>query len=70
MRYTLDGSDPKTSETAVTITEAKVVTLTETTTVRAIAVDKDEKTSDEVTRTHTFIPSIANTPMPPSTLWA
>lgn len=61
VRYTLDGSDPKTSETAVAITEAANITLTKTTTVRAIALDKDGNTSNEATRTYTFVPSIANT---------
>lgn len=61
VRYTLDDSDPKTSETAVAITEAANITLTKTTTVRAIALDKDGNTSNEATRTYTFVPSIANT---------
>lgn len=61
VRYTLDGTDPKESNTAELITEAKNLELSATTTVRAIAVDNNENYSKEVSRTYTFAPSIANT---------
>ena len=48
--YTLDGSDPKTSGTKITYTQA--FTLTDTTTVKAVAV-KDEDASSVVTKTYT-----------------
>lgn len=61
VRYTLDGTDPKESNTAELITEAKNLELSATTTVRAIAVDNNNNYSKEVSRTYTFAPSIANT---------
>ncbi len=59
--YTLDGTDPKESKTAELITEATNLELSATTTVRAIAVDNNDNYSKEVSRTYTFVPSIANT---------
>ena len=59
--YTLDGTDPKESKTAEVITEATNLELSATTTVRAIAVDNNDNYSKEVSRTYTFVPSIANT---------
>lgn len=61
VQYTLDGTDPKESSTAELITESKDVNITETTTVKAVSVDNDDNYSDEVSRTYTFVPSIANT---------
>ena len=61
VQYTLDGTDPKESNTAEQITEATNLELSATTTVRAIAVDNNENYSKEVSRTYTFAPSIANT---------
>lgn len=61
VQYTLDGTDPKESNTAELITEAKNLELSATTTVRAIAVDNNDNYSKEVSRTYTFAPSIANT---------
>lgn len=58
VKYTTDGSEPKTSET--TITSSTPINITETTKVRAIAY-KGENYSEEVSRTYTFVPSIANT---------
>ena len=59
--YTLDGTDPKESNTAELITKATNLELSATTTVRAIAVDNNDNYSKEVSRTYTFVPSIANT---------
>lgn len=61
VQYTLDGTDPKESNTADLITEAANLELSATTTVRAIAVDNNNNYSKEVSRTYTFAPSIANT---------
>lgn len=61
VKYTLDGTDPKESNTAELITEAANLELSATTTVRAIAVDNNNNYSKEVSRTYTFAPSIANT---------
>lgn len=61
VQYTLDGTDPKESNTAELITEAAKLELSATTTVRAIAVDNNDNYSKEVSRTYTFVPSIANT---------
>ena len=61
VQYTLDGTDPKESNTAELITEAANLELSATTTVRAIAVDNNDNYSKEVSRTYTFAPSIANT---------
>lgn len=61
VRYTLDGTDPKESNTAELITEAANLELSATTTVKAIAVDNNNNYSKEVSRTYTFAPSIANT---------
>lgn len=61
VQYTLDGTDPKESNTAELITEAANLELSATTTVRAIAVDDNDNYSKEVSRTYTFAPSIANT---------
>lgn len=61
VQYTLDGTDPKESNTAELITRATNLELSATTTVRAIAVDNNDNYSKEVSRTYTFVPSIANT---------
>lgn len=61
VQYTLDGTDPKESNTAELITEAANLELSATTTVKAIAVDNNDNYSKEVSRTYTFVPSIANT---------
>lgn len=61
VQYTLDGTDPKESNTAELITKAANLELSATTTVRAIAVDNNDNYSKEVSRTYTFAPSIANT---------
>lgn len=61
VQYTLDGTDPKESNTAELITKATNLELSATTTVRAIAVDDNDNYSKEVSRTYTFVPSIANT---------
>lgn len=61
VQYTLDGTDPKESNTAEQITKATNLELSATTTVRAIAVDNNDNYSKEVSRTYTFAPSIANT---------
>lgn len=61
VQYTLDGTDPKESNTAALITKATNLELSATTTVRAIAVDNNDNYSKEVSRTYTFVPSIANT---------
>lgn len=61
VQYTLDGTDPKELNTAELITKATNLELSATTTVRAIAVDNNDNHSKEVSRTYTFVPSIANT---------
>lgn len=61
VQYTLDGTDPKESNTAEQITKATNLELSATTTVRAIAVDNNDNYSKEVSRTYTLAPSIANT---------
>lgn len=61
VQYTLDGTDPKESNTAELIVKATDLELSATTTVRAIAVDNNKNYSKEVSRTYTFVPSIANT---------
>lgn len=61
VQYTLDGTDPKESNTAELIVKATDLELSATTTVRAIAVDNNDNYSKEVSRTYTFVPSIANT---------
>lgn len=61
VQYTLDGTDPKESNTAELITKATNLELSATTTVRAISVDNNDNYSKEVSRTYTFVPSIANT---------
>ena len=61
VQYTLDGTDPKESNTAELIVKATDLELSATTTVRAIAVDNNHNYSKEVSRTYTFAPSIANT---------
>ena len=61
VQYTLDGTDPKESNTAKSITEATALELSATTTVKAVAVDNNKKYSKEVSRTYTFVSSIANT---------
>lgn len=61
VKYTLDGTDPKESNTAKSITEATALELSATTTVKAVAVDNNKKYSKEVSRTYTFVSSIANT---------
>lgn len=61
VQYTLDGTDPKESKTAELITEATALELSATTTVKAVAVDNNDNYSKKVSRTYTFVPSIANT---------
>lgn len=61
VQYTLDGTDPKESNTAKSITGATALELSATTTVKAVAVDNNKKYSKEVSRTYTFVSSIANT---------
>lgn len=61
VQYTLDGTDPKESNTAELIVKATDLELSATTTVRAIAVDNNDNYSKEVSRTYTFVSSIANT---------
>lgn len=61
VQYTLDGTDPKESNTAELITEATALELSATTTVKAVALDNNDKYSKEVSRTYTFVSSIANT---------
>lgn len=61
VQYTLDGTDPKELKTAELITEATALELSATTTVKAVAVDNNDNYSKEVSRTYTFVPSIANT---------
>ena len=61
VKYTLDGTDPKESNTAKSIAEATALELSATTTVKAVAVDNNKKYSKEVSRTYTFVSSIANT---------
>lgn len=61
VQYTLDGTDPKESNTAELITKATNLELSATTTVRAIAGDNNDNYSKEVSRTYTFVSSIANT---------
>lgn len=61
VQYTLDGTDPKESNTAELITKATDLNLSSTTTVKAVAVDNNDNYSKEVSRTYTFVPSIANT---------
>lgn len=61
VQYTLDGTDPKELNTAELITKATNLELSATTTVRAIAVDNNDNYSKEVSRTYTFVSSIANT---------
>lgn len=58
--YTIDGSDPTTSETAVVYSAP--LTISETTTVMACVKDAEGKFSNVAERTYTFVPSIANTP--------
>ena len=52
--YTLDGTDPKTSDTKKTYNAGDVITITATTTLRAVA-EKDNIYSDETTATYTFV---------------
>lgn len=61
VQYTLDGTDPKESNTAELVTKATALELSATTTVKAVAVDNNDNYSKEVSRTYTFVPSIANT---------
>lgn len=51
--YTLDGTDPKTSDTKKTYNAGDVINITATTTLRAIA-EKDNVYSDETTATYTY----------------
>ena len=60
VRYTKDGSDPKISKTATTITASTQIDVTATTTIKAIAYN-GANYSEEVSRTYTFVSSIANT---------
>lgn len=55
--YTTDGSDPTTSEN----TYSSALTISETTTIKACVKDSEGNFSDVVSRTYTFVPSIANT---------
>lgn len=57
--YTTDGSNPTTSETANQYSTA--ITLSKTTTINACVQVGDENCSDVVSRTYTFVSSIANT---------
>lgn len=52
--YTLDGTDPKTSDTKKTYNAGEAITITATTTLRAVA-EKDNIFSDETTATYTFV---------------
>lgn len=52
--YTLDGTDPKTSDTKTTYNAGDVINITATTTLRAVA-EKDDIYSDETTATYTFV---------------
>lgn len=57
--YTIDGTDPTKSETSMVYSTA--ISLSTTTTVNACVVDADGNFSNVVSRTYTFVPSIANT---------
>ncbi|WDF64575.1 starch-binding protein [Flavobacterium sp. KACC 22763] len=50
--YTIDGSTPTTASTVVEST--KTINITQTTTIKAFAVDKDGNQSDIVTKTYTI----------------
>lgn len=54
--YTTGGSDPTTNG----IVYSAAITISETTTVNACVKDSEGKYSDVVSRTYTFVPSIAN----------
>ena len=56
VKYTIDGSDPKTSGTAVNTTNDTQIALSSTTTIRAIAYSSssDGEYSNEVQRKYTF----------------
>lgn len=55
LKYTTDGSDPATSETAVTTAaNTATVTIYDATTIRAIAYDADGKASEEATAEYTI----------------
>lgn len=56
--YTIDGTDPTKSETSMVYSTA--ISLSTTTTVNACVVDADGNFSNVVSRTYTFVPSIAN----------
>ena len=58
--YTTDGSEPTTASESFT-GESKTLTLTATTTVKAMAAIKGKDNSRTVTATYTFVTSIANT---------
>lgn len=51
--YTIDGTDPKTSDTKKTYNAGDVITITATTTLRAVA-EKDNVYSDETTATYSY----------------
>ena len=55
--YTTDGSDPTTNG----IKYSAAITIPETTTIKACVKDGKGNYSDVVSRTYTFVPSIANT---------
>lgn len=57
--YTIDGTDPTKSETSMVYSTA--ISLSQTTTVNACVVVADRNFSNVVSRTYTFVPSIANT---------
>ncbi|MBR1445649.1 MAG: chitobiase/beta-hexosaminidase C-terminal domain-containing protein, partial [Alloprevotella sp.] len=55
LKYTTDGTDPATSETAVTTAaNTATVTIYDATTIRAIAYDADSKASEEATAEYTI----------------
>lgn len=55
LKYTTDGTDPATSETAVTTAaNTATVTIYDATTIRAIAYDADGKASEEATAEYTI----------------
>ena len=58
--YTLDGTDPTTESTSFT-GESKQVEISETTTVKAMAVISDKENSNITSATYTYEESIANT---------
>lgn len=63
VKYTIDGSDPKTSGTAVNTTNDTQIALSSTTTIRAIAYSSssDGEYSNEVQRKYTFAKLLTTT---------